>query len=61
MNVVLPIYFQIYEDSIVLQSVLTNAKERMLKDSDDSDSDSSDDSSNDSSDDSSDGDETDSK
>ncbi|XP_052775385.1 transcription activator BRG1-like isoform X2 [Mya arenaria] len=50
---------QIYEDSIVLQSVLTNAKERMTKDSSDSSDDSSDDDSDDSTDDSSAGDETD--
>ena len=55
------LYYQIYEDSIVLQSVLTNGKERITKDSDDSSDDSSDDDSDDSSDDSSDGDETDSK
>jgi len=58
--------FQIYEDSIVLQSVLTNAKERMTKDSSDSSDDSSDDDSDDSTDDSSgegegEGEETDSK
>ncbi|XP_052257298.1 probable global transcription activator SNF2L2 isoform X2 [Dreissena polymorpha] len=50
---------QIYEDSIVLQSVLTSAKERLTKDSSDSSDDSSDDDTDDSSDDSSDGDETD--
>lgn len=44
----------------MLQSVLSNAKERMTKDSSDSSDDSSDDDSDDSSDDSSDGDETDS-
>ena len=41
--------------------MLTNGKERITKDSDDSSDDSSDDDSDDSSDDSSDGDETDSK
>ena len=45
----------------MLQSVLTNAKERMTKDSSDSSEDSSDDDSDSDSDDSSDGDDTDSK
>ena len=44
----------------MLQSVLTNAKERMMKDSSDSSDDSSDDDSDSDSDDSSDGDDTDS-
>ncbi|KAL4236408.1 Transcription activator BRG1 [Mactra antiquata] len=52
---------QIYEDSIVLQSVLTNAKERMMKDSSDSSDDSSDDDSDSDSDDSSDAEDTDSQ